>query len=68
MIILKYREDLLSFYDLRKAEKNKTNTKKIPFNTVVVSDQTKLNETNFNVDEIPHTVLIDNGIIRWIGI
>jgi hypothetical protein len=25
-----------------------------------VSDQTKLNETNFNVDEIPHTVLIDN--------
>jgi hypothetical protein len=49
-----------------KSEKTKRTLEKIPFKTVVVSDQT-LNETNFNVDEIPHTVLIDNkGIIRWI--
>jgi hypothetical protein len=66
----KNREDLLFLsMTYEKAEKIKRTRKKIPFNTVVVSDQTKLNETNFNVDEIPHTVLIDNkGIIRWIGI
>jgi uncharacterized protein (TIGR03435 family) len=52
-----------------KTEKTKRTLEKIPFKTVVVSDQTKLNEANFNVDEIPHTVLIDNkGMIKWIGV
>jgi hypothetical protein len=38
------------------------------FKTIVVSDQKKETETNFNVDGIPHIVLIDNkGVIKWIG-
>lgn len=66
----KNRKDLLFLsMTYEKPEKTKRTLEKIPFKTVVVSDQTKLNEANFNVDEIPHTVLIDNkGIIRWIGI
>jgi hypothetical protein len=65
MIILKIERFTFLSMTYEKSE----NKRKIPFKTVVVSDQTKLNETNFNVDEIPHTVLIDNkGIIRWIGI
>jgi uncharacterized protein (TIGR03435 family) len=66
----KNRKDLLFLsMTYEKPEKTKRTLEKIPFKTVVVSDQTKLNEANFNVDEIPHTVLIDNkGVIRWIGI
>jgi uncharacterized protein (TIGR03435 family) len=66
----KNRKDLLFLsMTYEKPEKTKRTLEKVPFKTVVVSDQTKLNEANFNVDEIPHTVLIDNkGIIRWIGI
>jgi len=66
----KNRKDLLFLsMTYEKPEKTKRTLEKIPFKTVVVSDQTKLNEANFNVDEIPHTVLIDNkGIIKWIGV
>jgi uncharacterized protein (TIGR03435 family) len=66
----KNRKDLLFLsMTYEKPEKTKRTLEKIPFKTVVVSDQTKLNEANFNVDKIPYTVLIDNkGIIKWIGI
>ena len=65
----KNRKDLL-FLSLtyEKPEKTKRTLEKVEFKTIVVSDQTKQTETNFNVDGIPHTVLIDNkGIIKWIG-
>ncbi len=49
-------------------EKTRKTLERIEFKTVVVSDQTKKTEKNFNVRGIPHTVLIDNkGIIKWIG-
>jgi uncharacterized protein (TIGR03435 family) len=64
------RKDLLFLsMTYEKPEKTKRTLEKIPFKTIVVSDQTKINETNFNAQEIPHTVLIDNkGIIKWIGV
>jgi len=65
----KNRKDLL-FISLtyEKPEKTKRTLEKVEFKTIVVSDQTKQTETNFNVDGIPHTVLIDNkGIVKWIG-
>lgn len=65
----KDRNDLL-FISLtyEKPEKTKRTLEKVKFNTIVVSDQTKQTENNFNVKGIPHTVLIDNkGIIKWIG-
>lgn len=65
----KSRKDLL-FLSLtyEKPEKTKRTLEKIEFKTIVVSDQTKNTEKNFNVEGIPHTVLIDNkGIVKWIG-
>lgn len=65
----KGRNDLM-FLSLtyEKPEKVKRTLEKVKFNTIVVSDQTKQTENNFNVKGIPHTVLIDNkGIIKWIG-
>ena len=65
----KNRKDLL-FLSLtyEKPEKTKRTLEKVEFKTIVVSDQTKKTEANFNVEGIPHTVLIDNkGIIKWIG-
>ena len=66
----KNRKDLI-FLSLtyEKPEKTKKTLEKVDFQTIVVSDQTKKTETNFNVKGIPHTVVIDNkGIIRWIGV
>jgi thiol-disulfide isomerase/thioredoxin len=63
------RDDLV-FLSLtyEKPEKVKRTLEKVKFNTIVISDQTKQTESNFNVKGIPHTVLIDNrGIIKWIG-
>lgn len=65
----KNRKDLI-FLSLtyEKPEKTKRTLEKIKFETVVVSDQTKETESKYNVEGIPHTVLIDNkGIIKWIG-
>lgn len=65
----KNRKDLI-FLSLtyEKPEKTKRTLEKVLFKTIVVSDQKKETETNFNVDGIPHTVLIDNkGVIKWIG-
>lgn len=65
----KNRKDLI-FLSLtyEKPEKTKRTLEKIAFKTIVVSDQTKKTEINYNVEEIPHTVLIDNkGIVKWIG-
>lgn len=65
----KERDDLL-FISLtyEKPEKVKKTLEKIKFNTIVVSDQTKKTELNYNVGAIPHTVLINNkGIVKWIG-
>ncbi|WP_428225178.1 TlpA family protein disulfide reductase [Flavobacterium sp.] len=65
----KSRKDLF-FLSLtyEKPEKTKRTLEKVKFKTIVVSDQTKKTETNFNVEGIPHTVLIDNkGIVKWIG-
>ena len=65
----KNRKDLY-FLSLtyEKPEKTKRTLEKIEFKTIVVSDQTKKTEANFNVEGIPHTVLIDSkGIIKWIG-
>jgi thiol-disulfide isomerase/thioredoxin len=65
----KKRKDLLFLsITYEKPEKTKRTLEKIEFKTIVVSDQTKNTEKNFNVDGIPHTVLIDNnGIVKWIG-
>lgn len=65
----KDRDDLV-FLSLtyEKPEKTKRTLEKVKFSTIVVSDQTKETENNFNVKGIPHTVLIDNkGIVKWIG-
>lgn len=65
----KNRKDLF-FISLtyEKREKIKRTLQKIDFKTIIVSDQSKETETNFNVQGIPHTVLIDNkGIVKWIG-
>ena len=65
----KHRKDLY-FLSLtyEKPEKTKRTLEKVEFKTIVVSDQTKKTEEKFNVQGIPHTVLIDNkGIIQWIG-
>ncbi len=65
----KNRKDLV-FLSLtyEKPEKTKRTLEKIAFKTIVVSDQTKKTETNYNVEGLPHTVLIDDkGIVKWIG-
>lgn len=65
----KNRKDLI-FLSLtyEKPEKIKRTLEKIKFKTIVATDQSRKTESNFNVDEIPHTVLIDNkGTVKWIG-
>lgn len=56
-------------------EKTKKTLKRVKFNSIVVSDQTKQALNDFVVDDayggfaLPKTVLIDNkGIVRWIGL
>ncbi|PDS26257.1 TlpA family protein disulfide reductase [Flavobacterium branchiophilum] len=65
----KNRKDLYFFsLTYEKPDKIKRTLEKVEFKTIVVSDQTKKTEASFNVEGIPHTVLIDNkGIIKWIG-
>ncbi len=51
-----------------KVEKVLRTLKRIPFNSIVVSDQTGETIKNFGIEEFPTTVLIDNkGILKWIG-
>ena len=42
--------------------------KRVPFKSVVVTDQSKKSMNNFKITGIPVTVMIDNkGILRWVG-
>lgn len=51
-----------------KPEKVNSTLKRIPFNSIVISDQTGKIHKDLNVDAIPYTLLIDNkGIVRWKG-
>ncbi|TAF31517.1 MAG: DUF3738 domain-containing protein [Cytophagales bacterium] len=51
-----------------KPEKVKRTLSRIPFKTIVASDQSKSYEAAFNVKAIPQTVLIDKkNIVQWIG-
>ncbi len=67
------REDLyfISLTDERPEEVNKT-ARKVPFNSIVVSDQRKYNyfwKNGIKSLVLPLTILIDNkGIIKWIGL
>lgn len=51
-----------------KVDKVLRTLKRIPFKSVVVSDQTKQTIKNFGINAFPTTILIDDkGILKWIG-
>lgn len=58
---------LISITD-EKVDKVLRTLKRIPFKSVVVSDQTKQTIKNFGINAFPTTILIDDkGILKWIG-